>query len=192
MVFDSGTGRVILFGGSDRTESVYFNDTWAYDPGANTWTDLSPAGDVPPARSGQAMVYDSATEQVILFGGHSAEPFNDTWAYDAMANTWTNLQPERNAEPPGIRMQHSMVYDSAAGRVILFGGLDPGVPTVLNDTWIYDPGTNIWTRLELTGNLPARREFHSSVYDPATGRVILFGGMDYGQRKFSDTWVYGE
>ena len=39
---------MILFGGPDA-EGQAKDDTWAYDPAANTWTELKPTGAVPSA-----------------------------------------------------------------------------------------------------------------------------------------------
>ena len=45
-----------MFGGmtggfeADLVAVDQLNDTWAYDPEANTWADLKPAGPVPVAR----------------------------------------------------------------------------------------------------------------------------------------------
>ena len=46
MAYDPTTRRLIMFGGRRRQSAGYvtFNDTWAYDPVANTWTELKPAG----------------------------------------------------------------------------------------------------------------------------------------------------
>ncbi len=107
MVYDSGSGKVILFGG--RNGLVDLNDTWGYDPTANKWTNLSPAGDVPPGRMGHSMVYDPTSGNVILFGGLGDNISNDTWAYDPTANTWTNLQPRGDVPP--ARYGHAMVYE---------------------------------------------------------------------------------
>ena len=41
------------------------------------------------------MVYDSVHQMVILFSGTPTALFNDTWAYDPVANTWTDLKPGR-------------------------------------------------------------------------------------------------
>ncbi len=116
MAYDPTSGRVIMFGGFDDF-GVRLNDTWAYDPVANTWTDLSPQGTLPPARSAQAMAYDPSSGRVIMFGGLSGSPnpssslegLDDTWAYDPVANTWTNLSPS-GPRPPASWWQ-SMVFD---------------------------------------------------------------------------------
>ena len=107
-----------------RQRQFRLNDTWAYDPAANTWTDLEPAGDLPSARCGHAMVYDLGQRPGDPLWGVAARRcqhcFNDTWAYDPAANTWTELHPA--GDLPSARNGHAMVYDSATGKVILFGG----------------------------------------------------------------------
>ncbi len=186
MVYDPDTGEVILFGGV--SDAGLYDDTWAYDPAAETWTELLPEGPVPSARSGHAMAYDDLSGQVILFGGYDGSLVSDTWAYDRVANTWTKLDPLGTV--PSARGNHRMVYDSASGQVILFGGYDGGAD--LYDTWAYDPALNTWTDLDPIGPPPAREE-HAMVYDPDGGRVIIFGGLDQpADVDLNDTWTLGE
>ncbi len=85
---------MILFGGWDTNGTVQFNDTWAYDPSANTWTELNPAGDVPSVRGMLDVVYDPGSGRALIFGGWGGESqaMNDLWAYDPAANTWTELR----------------------------------------------------------------------------------------------------
>ena len=184
-VYDPANGKVVLFGGTSDG-SAALGDTWAYDPTANTWTNLNPGGILPSARSGHSMAYDSANGQVILFGGHAGDFLNDTWAYDPTANTWTNLNPAGDLPP--VRQGHCVVYDSETGQVILFGG--QGNSAFLNDTWAYDPTANTWTHLHPAGNLPSGRLSRSMVYDSRTGKVVLFGGTSGGGTYFNDTWAY--
>jgi N-acetylneuraminic acid mutarotase len=88
---------------------------------------------------------------------------------------------------PTERSGYAVVYDSRAGRMILFGGFN--ATAEFNDTWAYDPATNRWTDLAPAGTLPSVRGFHAMVFDPQTGRVIMFGGFD-GERYLNDTWTY--
>lgn len=185
MAFDPGTGSIILFGGYD--DNSEYNDTWGYDPTTNAWYDLSPSGDVPPARDNHSMVYDPITGKMILFGGYDGDNrFDDTWAYDPLANTWTELSPAGDLPP--ARSGHKMVYDPGAGRMILFGGWDGDHE--LDDTWAYDPAANAWTALEPEGGSPQPRDMFSMVYDPITQQLILFGGWD-GETDRDDTWGFG-
>ncbi|MCB9760248.1 MAG: hypothetical protein H6739_10470 [Alphaproteobacteria bacterium] len=69
------------------------------------------------------------------------------------------------------------------GRVVLFGGLDPdGNP--LGDTWVRDPDTAIWSRVE-GGDAPAARLGHTMVTLP-DGRVVAFGGQEASGDMFND------
>ncbi len=74
------------------------------------------------------MVYDSAHDQVILFGGDYVKANNATWIYNYSDNTWMNMTPAVQATVGG---GHSMVYDSTYDQVILFGEPNNG------KTWIY-------------------------------------------------------
>ena len=192
MAYDSGTGKVIVFGGYDPKTGYGLADTWAYDPAANTWTNLKPSGDVPPATIFQSMIYDARDKKVILFGGIGADRIlNDTWAYDPATNTWTNLNP--SGDVPSARDAHTMVYDSANGRVILFGGDTGRTDTSVspNDTWAYDPSANKWTERSPLGDVPSGRSDYSIAYDSGAGKVILFGGVGGDGFTLSDTWGYG-
>src|SRR5690606_13043423 len=71
------------------------------------------------------------------------------------------------------------------GGVLLFGGFDGGR---LGDTWLWD-GTD-WTELS-PDERPSPRSGAGLAYYPATGRLMLFGGIDEGspERK-DDTWIW--
>jgi N-acetylneuraminic acid mutarotase len=186
MVYDSTDSKVILFGG---WETADFSDTWAYDPAANTWTDLSPPGDVPPARHDHAMAYDAGSGKVILFGGtaaSTAQELNDTWAYDPTTNTWSDLKPAGAVPDP--RIGHSMVYDPVAKKVTLFGGSSHGGRN--GDIWAYDSAANTWTKVSPTGDAPFARYGCPLVYDSGLGKVLLVGGSDGHFVTMHETWAY--
>ncbi|MCA8975634.1 MAG: hypothetical protein KDC98_13010 [Planctomycetes bacterium] len=91
----------------------------------------------------------------------------DTWDYDGV--NWSLLAPTTN---PSARSDHAMVYDSARGRIVLFGGLDASF-SYLADTWEYD-GVN-WV-LRTPAISPPARAYHAMAYDSVRGQVVLFGG----------------
>jgi hypothetical protein len=92
---------------------------------------------------------------------------------------------------PNPRNGHAMAYDSARGRVVLFGG-EGNVP--FNDTWEWD-GVN-WTQVADTG--PSVRRGHAMAGDAKRQRIVLFGGSvrtgvgsDFQEGNFqSDTWEW--
>src|SRR5207302_9156620 len=93
--------------------------TWIYKPATNTWTGINPPV-TPSVRLEFNMEYDATHKRVILFGGYqSSTAFNDTWAYDMTANTWTNMNP---SNPPSARLGMGMAFNSKYGVVVLWGG----------------------------------------------------------------------
>jgi len=100
-------------------ENQSWSTIWVWD-GFN-WTKISPTNS-PRPRAEHALAYDSANQQVVLFGGsgnlfqgHVA--FSDTWTWDG--SNWTEESPQTS---PPSRAYHSMAYDSAHGLAVLFGG----------------------------------------------------------------------
>jgi N-acetylneuraminic acid mutarotase len=133
--------QLVLFGGvaSAFIGATWFRDTWAYDPQKNTWADLKPRGSVPSPRIGFSMLFDPATNGIILFGGVNAQnsPLGDLWTYDSAENTWIQLRP--NGPQPSARTRQVMVYNPVGRAILLFGGGDSD-GHVFNDTWAYYPG----------------------------------------------------
>jgi N-acetylneuraminic acid mutarotase len=190
MVYDPVFKRAIRFGGRTDTTRVR-NETWAYDPDSNAWMNLTPNDPVPPARMWHAMVYDTDTGTLILFGGgcwvgktnyEKALPLGDTWEYDPSANRWTELKPVGG---PSARWRHSMFYDPASRKVILYGGSN-GEDT-FGDMWAYDLAANTWTKMHPAGDSPGAFGIASMAYDVDIGAAILFGGKGEG---LADTWAF--
>jgi N-acetylneuraminic acid mutarotase len=131
MAYDSDAKAMVLFGGWSATRQ--FDDTWAYDPAKNSWTDLKPAGEAPTARALQQMVYDPAIKKLVLFGGGtSSATFNDAWLFDLTDRSWTPVTAAGTAPP--ARAGQAMVYDSSTKDILLFGGSN-GIGTYFNDLW---------------------------------------------------------
>ena len=196
MVRDEQSGKMILYGGTDMDKA--FDETWSYDPVANTWTNLEPAGPIPPGRSDAGMAYDPVSGTVILFGGVDGE-FNclaDTWAYDPESNAWSKLQ---TTVAPDARSGIGMAYDPHSERIILFGGVDSQL-VCYSDTWAFDAGSGTWTQLSPPGEIPMARGRAALVYAADIDMLVLFGGLAMqsdGQGGFGsqvyldDLWIFG-
>jgi hypothetical protein len=168
--FDSGSDRAVLVEVSGKT--------WAYDIATGAWDEATPVG---PTPWGSAMAYDAQSDRMILFGE------DQTWAYDAEADTWGLMEPKRT---PPFREFSKLAYDAGSDRVIVFGGgaRAPGEP--LGDTWAYDYDTDTWTEMSPRVSPPART-YSAMAYDAETDRVLLFGGsVDEETAEFGDTWAY--
>ena len=185
MAYDSRAERVILFGGN--ISSGLASDTWAFDFGTNTWTNMSPTPG-PPARDLAAMVYDSAADRILLFGGlgPASVSLEDTWSYDYSTNRWAIV----NTSSPGPRFAPSLTYDSVADRTILFGGGDSNGTAITwkNDTWTFSLPNRQWTKASPTSS-PSVRSAAALTYDSASNVALLFGGEN-SSVAFNDTWAY--
>jgi len=184
---DEANGIVVLYGGyTDALPDM--GDTWLYDYSTNTWTEASPEAS-PPSLYGCEMIYDPSTRAVLMFGGHYYENDRDffirtVWEYDVPSNTWIDRQTQSG---PSERYWQNTAYDSQGGAVVIFGGRRLG--SQYDDTWLYSPGGDSWTRLDVAHRPQAR--FQSAfAYDPSRNAVLMFGGFTFVNRQnFGDTWI---
>src|SRR5262245_14207828 len=109
-------------------------------------------------RIGHAMVYDSARDVTVLFGGYNGSQLGETWEWNGVQ--WTF----RTNTGPSPRFEHAMAYDSARGVTVLFGGVNA------SDTWEWDGSA--WTLRATTG--PSQRFGHTMAYDSKRGVTVLF------------------
>jgi hypothetical protein len=166
---------------------LFATETWEWD--GSSWTQLHPAHQ-PGARYFPAMVYDSLHGQSVLFGGRDpvTQAFlADTWIWNG--SDWRLKSP--SASPPA-RYLHSMAYDGAEKRVLMFGGYNssggPGIIPCLGDTWEWDGAT--WVQRQPISSPPGRC-LAVMAYDRLHSRVVLFGGLpDNWGGPLDDTWTW--
>lgn len=172
-VIHGGTGN--SFGVSDET----------FVRSATAWGLLAPVSGG-PTRFLHASAFDSTRNRLVTFGGVFADNSraNDTWEFTG--DTWS-IRDSGPAGPsrPSIRDSAKMVFDSARGRCILFGGVSNGV--LQNDTWAWNG--SMWTQLAPSLPIPSPRRSQAMVYDSVRDRVVLFGGYN-GSDNDGDTWEF--
>ncbi len=193
--YDSARRRVVIFGGRKvvANNQVYMNDLWSFDFATSTWSQIAPYGTPPQPRQSAGMVYDPIRDRMIVFGGKGGGPsdfLNDTWELSLSdPPTWTQLSPA-GAVPP-LRHGHTMVYDSAHDRALVFGGVvRGGASGQANDVWALSlSGTPTWTQVDPAGLRPSPRWLHVAVYDTANDRMIVFGGETFETGENTDVWA---
>ncbi|MCI4363099.1 MAG: PKD domain-containing protein [Thermoplasmata archaeon] len=183
--WDAADGYLFYYGG-DNWAGANLASSWSYSVGS--WSVLSTSGNPGPL-DGPALAYDPPAAQVVMYGGlASYAPFtytNLTWTYSG--GTWSSahLSPS-----PPARLAGSMVYDSALGGVVLFGGYDNRNPTggtLLNDLWLYKAGA--WSMISAS-NPPPVRTWAPIAYAPGLGEIVVFGGMNAAGQCLGDTWMF--
>jgi hypothetical protein len=203
-VYDPNTNSMIVYGGQDCF-STTFGDVWVLSDanglgGGPTWTQLFPAGSGPGAREiSGGVAYDPTSNRLIVFGGQSSTGVleNDVWVL-SNANgqggtpTWTQLFPSGSL--PAARTDHATVYDSIHNRLIIVGG--GGNISLLNDVWVLTNanglgGTPVWRQLGPFSLFAEARAWHSSVYNPTTNKITIFGGATVAGAlaATNDAWV---
>jgi len=170
---------LLLFGGSSNGTDMA--DTWELNGSA--WSQVaSPPQAAPPARDSAAMAYDTATHQLILFGGTAnGADLSDTWTWNG--NRWNQLSP---ATVPPARHGATLGTDPVTGALVLFGGMANGAD--LSDTWTWDGSNNNWVE-DTPATSPPARDGAVAGYDAGTGQLILFGGSSAGS-DLADTWAW--
>jgi hypothetical protein len=164
--YDANLSAVVLYGGVGPTGAID-TDTWEFDGG---WSNVtSSVGVAPAARTGEAVAFDPASGEGVLFGGLNAtgSVLADTWTFTPAG--WTHLA----ITTPTGRTGASLAPDAAEPGLVLFGGTDCG-GSPCSDTWRFSAG--IWTLATPIGPSPPSR-FGAAFGDDATyGAAFLFGG----------------
>ena len=190
-VFDPVRREIVSFGGWDypNGQLKVFDTTWLYRGGR--WTQLHPAH-VPPARDNADIVFDAKSKVMVMYGGRDVPQAvaagrggevgqitysADTWTWNG--NDWTELHP---AHYP-IFFVPDIAFDVARQVVVLLGYVGH------METWTWD-GVD-WTHQGKSDGLPQPvvRQTRLS-YDPATQKVMCFGGRNDGGETLANPWVW--
>ncbi|MFO0865265.1 MAG: kelch repeat-containing protein [Gemmataceae bacterium] len=115
-----------------------------------------------------------------------------TFSYDPVKREWKDLaptgDPQNSTKLKSQLFWGSICYDPANDQVVLFGGGNSDTERGEPGTWIYTPKTNTWRELKLDRQPPQRANARM-VYDPASKKIILFGG-DQLDQTIADTWTF--
>ena len=171
--------------------------TWSYSFATGQYSKLvlrhfGYAGYIPPARKSPGFAADAS--RAILFGG--ADYDNGTYRLDFATRAYTLAIAQGLSSSPPARGQipHQFVYDSVHDRYVLFGGrcFEPArcsYQNMLDDTWIYNANTNVWTQATPAVR-PVPRNQAQMYFDPANGVVVLYGGSGNNGVLLNDLWTF--
>ena len=178
---DSG---FLVFGGQSQDD--FFSDLWAFDFATGAWTMLDDgAGIAPSPRYGLGGDFDAGGRFVISHGFTFEGRFDDTWAFDSAAGSWTDISPPSEMRPLR-RCLHEIWAVEERERLLLYAGCSSGYgPCPQGDLWSFDTAANTWTQFAPEA-APAARS------NPAVsggGDVILLVGGLTEAGPTSDVWI---
>jgi hypothetical protein len=158
MTHDLLRGQTVLFGGHDTT--TRFGDTWEWN---GAWTQAS-TGAGPGVRSAAFFADDPFHAGCLLVVDDG-----ELWSWDGSTWQLVAATPAR----PSARSLSAAAFDSARGRVVVFGGGRGNSIPGLGELWEWD-GAN-WSQPS-AGSQPSPRYDARMAYDSARGRTVMFGG----------------
>lgn len=109
-------------------------------------------------------------------------------SYQVDKAVWTEV--EVVGEIPKERYGHTLTFTNPF--LILFGGNTE--KQAVNDVWCLNTNSKMpfsWTKLNIRGELPSARVYHSAAYcgaGAATGMIVIFGGRNSNNQSLYDTW----
>ena len=137
-VYNSATNTLTIYGGD--AGAAPFGDIWVLSHangtgGTPSWSEITPAGNGPAARSGHTAIYNQQNNVMTVYGGYDgANLLSDTWILENAngqggAAAWTEIVPQTTA--PARRFA-SAVYDPAVNQMNTFGG-EFSIPVLPDD-----------------------------------------------------------
>jgi len=189
--YDPGSGRMLLSGGRHGCgpSATSYVDTWTFDGSA--WQQQHPRNDGPGEMSRFTMAYDQGSRQVVALGVFSGCGVS-TGMFSWSGTDW--VAAPQSVALPDPSFSYTLTYDDARHRLLAVGATRPvnapGKDT--EQTWAWDG--RAWMRLHPAHSPPPLADA-AAAYDPASRRVILFGGTtlnDDGSRgaAVASTWAW--
>lgn len=198
----------VLLGVLALAATVRYRSFSASTPAATAevarWEKLSGfLGTQPAARTYPEVLLDSTEDAIVLMMGTATGVstdttiFRDVWRLHGLrpgeAPAWTRLVVAPGAAP-AARWAFQLGYDASHDIAIIHGGALGHTSPCANDTWILEHTSGIgaqprWRQVRTPGYVPQPHGNVMGAYDPATRRLIVFGGHDCFNTYFSDVWV---
>ncbi len=205
---DKDGGQVYFIGGalsSGRGQDF----VQRYNVASGTWeSNISVNGQFND-RVFAAGAYDPKHDAIVVNGGAATclavgfDPDTDTcnaatftgstvMTFDAGSPMWDRL-----SGGPNRLFGHTMVYDSKAQRMLVYGGTDNRDRGKSGVQALDLSGDNLsdatWSTLATSGTGPSDRYFHSAAYDPTNNWMVIYGGLRSGafedESGLDDTWA---
>jgi hypothetical protein len=117
------------------------------------------------------MIYDTARQVVVVFGGYLAD------VIELSGNSWAQAQ---RIDRPTAEDAHTMTVDTDRNVVFMYGGGG-------REVWDLTPTTPVWVGgFYFSG--PNERTGATAVFEPLSHKVLLFGGRRFASGVVGASW----
>ncbi|MCY9591131.1 hypothetical protein PC41400_26990 [Paenibacillus chitinolyticus] len=199
-------GRIVSVGGADSifspSTSALYNNTYIYDPAANTWTEKAPLP-IGIYGAAQSTLPDG---RILLTGGQSGYVYSfSAYIYDPATDIWTKAA--------NLPYQYSDLFYRHAqvtlpnGKVLVMGNYNFYLYDPVSNTWIYDTPsvkgmqnakmTVIGSNVYVIGGYDRNYELNTTVYKLSfdftapTAPVITTSSADWSPADVTATLTAG-
>ena len=138
-VYDPVRGRLIVFGGRQRSKASFLADLWILELEPLRWHELETSGERPEPMRQTALGYDAEEDLLTVFGGEvlvqhdgGDDEFtvNQVWVLDLGAGLWSNRTPY-----PRPMYDHQGLFVPEVGATLIYGGSSQW-PGKQHETWL--------------------------------------------------------
>jgi MYXO-CTERM domain-containing protein len=200
MAYDAGRRRLVMFGGfGDQVAPdfavSYLDDVWEWDPATGAWAARPTTGPKPSGRMAALAEYHAGRGHVFVFAGQDASwQFDDAtgladlWEWDGVAGAWIPHPVPAGLPAPAGGPGYTLTYDGSRGRLVIFGGQRDinSAGEIWQDAMEWNDAAGAWD----DRRPPVGRESPAMAYDPAAGRVVMFGGYGNSYSYLNDLWQW--
>jgi hypothetical protein len=188
---DLARGVLWMAGLAEQADGVWTTPA----TGDATWSRVFGRGIDPGGGGLGAMWVDATTDSAYLMGVSAPGQPHDwatLWSLPLDGNAASRFYWRAESLTAGLSPARSSVaaaFDSRRRALLVFGGDFPGGGT-LADLRSFDVSTRTWRAVVTTGPTPAPRAGARAVYDPATDRMYMYGGVG-ATTPASELWSLG-
>jgi len=124
----------------------------------------------------------------FIAGWDGSSQYNDVHVYDVISKTLSRVST--SGESPSHRGGHSATAVDN-DKIFVFGGAccSGGPYVFFDDSFVFNPTNNHWTKIPVKGKKPSKRAQHAAVFLEPIQTVLIIGGFD-GTNVLNDVWGF--
>jgi N-acetylneuraminic acid mutarotase len=188
----NGKGYIVTGQSDENGSEDATKDTWRFDPSNNSCTNLTGTDD--GAAFTGAKRYGAISfvigDKAYICSGYNNAYIKDMWEFDATNNIWNHKRDIYNSnENESYDDSYAIIRTNAVAFTIGSKGYvtSGSSGSILNDTWEYDPATDLWERKSA---FEGTSRIYASAFTVKDRGFILMGAASSSTTFFDDVWEF--